>query len=74
MTETEITEDMIVADVLDMVPDSEAIFTEHGVNPREECGPGIYTMNMEEAGRDCGIDDLDSLIEDLEAKLEEGQT
>lgn len=71
MSDSQVKKNMLVTDVLDLVPGSEEIFSKHGVNPREECGPGIYTMTMEEAGRDCGIDDLDSLIEDLEDKLAE---
>lgn len=71
MTEQSIDRDMLVADVLDMVPDAEDIFEEHGVSPREECGTAIYTMDLNHAGKDCGIDDLDSLIEDLEANLAE---
>ena len=70
MTEQSIEKDMIVADVLDMVPNADQIFEDHGVNPRQECGTAIYTMDLNHAGQDCGIDDLDELIEDLESSLE----
>lgn len=74
MSENTITKDMMVAEVLEQVPGSEDIFANHGVNPREECGTAIYTMDLRHAERDCGIDDLDALINDLEEKLEESNS
>lgn len=65
--------DMLVADVLDLVPNAEEIFTEHGVNPREECGTAIYSMDLEHACRDCGIDDADALLADLEESLNDAE-
>ena len=62
MPENEVEMDMLVADVLDLVPNADEIFEEHGVNPREECGTAIYSMDLEHACRDCGIDDADALV------------
>lgn len=74
MPENEVEMDMLVADVLDLVPNAEEIFEEHGVNPREECGTAIYSMDLNHACRDCGIDDADALVADLEESLASADT
>lgn len=65
MTETIITGDMTVAEILQSVPDALRLFQAHDINPITDCGPNIHSLWLEEAQDRCQIEGWETLLADL---------
>lgn len=65
-----ITEEMLVAEVLQQVPGAGELFRQHGVDPVKHCGPLTYTTHLAETPDVCRLYDLDGLLLELNAVLQ----
>lgn len=72
MAQTLITEEMTVFDVLQLIPNASEIFRLYGVNPSVQCGPLLRSIRLKDAPVRCSLQDLDELIEELNAVLHDG--
>lgn len=68
-----ITRQTIVKEAVESCEAAPAIFAKHGVNPLERC-IGMYDLNtIEDAEEWCALRDVDGLIDELNAAIEEEQ-
>lgn len=74
MSQTIITPEMTVFEVLQIIPNASEIFRLYGVNPSAQCGPLLRSIRMKDAPVRCSLQDLDELIEELNAILRDGVT
>lgn len=72
MSQAVITPEMTVFEVLQLVPNANEIFRLYGVNPSAQCGPLLRSIRLKETPVRCSLQDLDELIEELNAVLESG--
>jgi len=72
MTQSIITEEMTVFDVLQLIPNANEIFRLYGVNPSAQCGPLLRSIRLKDAPVRCSLQDLEELIEELNAVLRDG--
>ena len=61
-----ITTDTTVKTILDAYPDAVSIFEKHGVDVPLECDESILDTELSICESMCHIDDLDSLMSDLQ--------
>jgi hypothetical protein len=60
-----------VKDILDQRPEAVDIFEKHGVNVPTECDECILETELELCDSMCHIDDLESLIQDLQTLFDQ---
>ena len=70
MSQLMITEEMTVFEILQLVPNANEIFRLYRVNPSSQCGPLLRSIRLKEAPLRCNLQDLDELIEQLNAVLQ----
>ncbi|MBS1996905.1 MAG: hypothetical protein JSS86_11365 [Cyanobacteria bacterium SZAS LIN-2] len=61
-----ITRNTTVKEILETNPDAVKVFEKHGVDVVLECDEGIHGCGLELCDSMCHIDDIDSLIADLQ--------
>lgn len=61
-----VTTSTTVKQILEAKPDAVEVFSKHGVEVPLECGECILDTQLELCDSMCHIDDLDSLIRDLQ--------
>lgn len=74
MTQPTITDDITVFDVLNQVPSAIELFRQHGVNPAGECAFFTRQIRLKETPDRCHVDDLDELIQKLNAAVYKEKT
>jgi hypothetical protein len=62
----QITTDTTVKSILDTYPDAVKVFEKHGVDVPLECDESILDTELAICDSMCHVDDLDSLIADLQ--------
>jgi len=70
MTVPAITEEMLVAEVLQQVPGAAELFHQHGVDPVKHCGPQTRIVHLTETPDVCRLRDLDGLLSEFNAALQ----
>jgi hypothetical protein len=69
MTQPLVTLEMTIFEILELVPQANEIFRLYGANPSAQCGPLLRSIRLKEAPLRCGLQDLDELLEELNAVL-----
>jgi hypothetical protein len=62
----QITEQTTVKTIMDSYPEATKIFLQHGVDVPAECDESVWDTELAVCESMCHIDDLDSLIKDLQ--------
>ena len=70
MIEPAITDEMLVAEVLQQIPEAAELFRQHGVDPVKHCGPQTRIVHLAETPNACRLRDLDGLLLGLNAALQ----
>jgi len=65
----DITTETTVKSILDAYPEASKVFEKHGVYIEQECDESILDTELAICDGMCHIDDLDSLISDLRAHV-----
>ena len=69
MPEDAITPSTRVVEAIRRPPSGLALFRRHGFDPTVWCGPSVHVLTLREASASCGLPDLATLIDELNADL-----
>ncbi len=62
----QITQETTVKSILDKYPDAVQVFLKHGVDVPSQCDESVLDTELSVCDSMCHVDDLDSLISDLQ--------
>lgn len=70
MNQESISGDMLVAEVLELVPNARKIFQKYGIDPVTYCGPTVHILCLDDVPAHCKLENLEELLAELNQELE----